>query len=201
MTKKNETTTVQAVETIEKKVDNIHIVMNRIQKSLVVVKGERNEFGRYNYRTAEGILTAVKAAMPENATINLSDEILDFGGRIFLKAVVTFAIGTDPIQMLQSTSYAEVDRHKGMSLDQCVGCASSYARKYALCGLFGISDKREDPDSMDNGGNDIDGIRRMVAMCNTLDGLLNLWNGLNGWQDNDDVRNIFGNRKQELNAQ
>ena len=170
-------------------------LLETIQRTLVVGKSERNNYGNYNYRTAEGILKAVKPLLTD-AYINISDEIVEVAGRLFLKAKVEFR-GSDSM-VITSTGWAELDHHKGMSSEQCTGSASSYARKYALCGLFAIDDSKGDPDTMDNTNAGVDGIRRAAALCKDKDALLQLWNGLQGWQNDESVKQIFTQRKAEL---
>lgn len=120
---------------------------SRIQTNLKAPKNLKNTFGNYNYRNAEGILEASKPFLEaEHIILLLNDEVTAFGERLFVKATA-MAIDTETTEHIQTTALAEIDNHKGMSADQCVGCASSYARKYALNGLFLLDDtKDEDSD-------------------------------------------------------
>ena len=112
-----------------------------IQKKLNVPKGQKNTFGNYKYRSAEDILEAVKQLLTDTPII-LSDEMVEIGGRCYVKA--TAKLGDAEV-----TAYArEAETKKGMDEAQITGSASSYARKYALCGLFAIADN-DDPDSTD----------------------------------------------------
>jgi hypothetical protein len=116
-----------------------------IQNELKVPKGNYNSFGKYKYRSAEDILEAVKPILKTyNALLVLSDEIVQVGNKVFLKATATIKIG-DKIE--QTFGYAELSEHKGMSSEQATGTASSYARKYALNGLFLIDETEADADS------------------------------------------------------
>lgn len=117
----------------------------KIQNELKVPKTNVNAFGKYKYRSAEDILEAVKPILLKyTATLTLSDEILAIGNKIFLKATASLVIehGNKVI-----SGYAELSEHKGMSAEQATGTASSYARKYALNGLFLIDETESDADS------------------------------------------------------
>ena len=116
-----------------------------IQNELKVPKGNINKFGNYKYRSAEDILEAVKPILNKyNALLVLTDEILYIGNKLFLKATASLTIDKDNITV---NGYAETSEHKGMSAEQTTGTASSYARKYALNGLFLIDETEQDADS------------------------------------------------------
>lgn len=119
-----------------------------IQAKLKAPKGQYNSFGKYNYRNCEDILEAVKPLLEENgATLTLSDEMIEVGGRIYVKATATFQVGDKTTSV--SAFAREPESKKGMDESQITGAASSYARKYALNGLFCIDDTK-DADTMDN---------------------------------------------------
>jgi hypothetical protein len=121
-------------------------ILNTIQKELNAPKSQRNNFGNYNYRSCEDILSAVKPLLGD-ATLLLSDEIVLIGERYYVKATATFKEGKDEISV---SAYAREDASKkGMDLSQLTGSCSSYARKYALNGLFCIDDTK-DADTQDN---------------------------------------------------
>lgn len=116
--------------------------LTSIQKELKAPKGQYNKFGNYKYRSCEDILEAVKPllAMHECA-IMLSDELMAVGNRYYIKATATIA---DKGGELSVTAYArEEETKKGMDGSQITGTASSYARKYALNGLFAIDDTKD----------------------------------------------------------
>jgi hypothetical protein len=120
----------------------------KIQNELKVPKGNFNSFGKYKYRSAEDILEAIKPILLANdCYLTLTDEIVEIGGKLFLKATATIKDEKDTISI---NGFAEMGDHKGMSSEQCTGTASSYARKYALNGLFLIDETESDPDSKDN---------------------------------------------------
>ena len=113
-----------------------------IQHSLKAPKGQRNTFGNYNYRSCEDILEAVKPLLHDaGLVLTLSDDITEVGGRVYVKATATLTDGTDSVT---NTAYArEAETKKGMDESQITGTASSYARKYALNGLFCIDDTKD----------------------------------------------------------
>ena len=127
---------------------SISMTLNEIQQALKAPKGQRNTFANYNYRSCEDILEAVKPLLGKS-TLIISDEVVHLGDRYYVKATVTLACGQMGITH-QVSGYARepLDR-KGMDESQVSGMASSYARKYALNGLFCIDDTK-DADTMDN---------------------------------------------------
>lgn len=120
-----------------------------LQTKVHVAKDKHNKFGDYNYRTAEGILAAVKAALPEGATIIVTDEIREVAGSIFVEATARIAFHTGPAHEAKGFAMHPLTK-KGMDASQITGTASSYARKYALSGLLALDDGSADPDSTDN---------------------------------------------------
>ena len=122
-------------------------VLHAIQTQLKVGKDNRNEFGKYNYRNCADILEAVKPLLPDGYSITLSDDLVLVGERYYIKATALLTNGSESHSV---TAYAResLDK-KGMDDSQITGATSSYARKYALNGLFAIDDTK-DADSMDN---------------------------------------------------
>lgn len=117
----------------------------QIQNELKVPKGNVNKFGNYKYRSAEDILEAVKPILlKHDCLLTLTDSIQAIGSKLYL--VATASIENDE-NRLSVTGFAELSEHKGMSAEQCTGTASSYARKYALNGLFLIDETEADADS------------------------------------------------------
>lgn len=116
-----------------------------IQSELKVPKGNFNAYGKYRYRSAEDILEAVKPVLKKhNAILMLSDSIELIGSKFFLKATALLYLDEKEIKTF---GFAEMGEHKLMSSEQCTGTASSYARKYALNGLFLIDETESDPDN------------------------------------------------------
>lgn len=119
-----------------------------IQTELKAPKSQFNKFGGYNYRNCEDILEAVKPICAKHEIVPLlSDEIVMIGDRFYIKATAKVTDGKDEIA---TTAFARESKDKkGMDESQITGSASSYARKYALNGLFCIDDTK-DVDFMDN---------------------------------------------------
>jgi len=119
-----------------------------IQQELNCPKGNFNSFGKYKYRSCEDILEAVKPLLKINdVVLTLSDEIVNVGDRFYIKATATLK---DDKESIETVAYArECLSKKGMDESQLTGSCSSYARKYALNGLFCIDDVK-DADTMDN---------------------------------------------------
>lgn len=122
-----------------------------IQAELKAPKSQFNKFGGYNYRNCEDILEAVKPLCAKHEIVPLlSDEIVMIGDRFYIKATAKVTDGKDEIA---TTAFARESKDKkGMDESQITGSASSYARKYALNGLFCIDDTK-DADFMDNSQN------------------------------------------------
>ena len=123
---------------------NIHSKLKGIQSSLKAPKGQTNKFGGYAYRSAEDILTAVKPLLDEwNCTLVITDDVVEVGGRVYVKAAAVLA-DTEGEYTIQANGFArEAETRKGMDDSQITGSASSYARKYALNGLFAIDDTKD----------------------------------------------------------
>lgn len=114
-----------------------------IQANLKAPKGQWNNFGKYKYRSAEDILEAVKPHLHKHdCLLYLSDEMVAIGNRIYVKATATF-INADGVQVVNTAYAREEEEKKGMDGCQITGTASSYARKYALNGLFLIDDTKD----------------------------------------------------------
>lgn len=130
---------------------NIYEKLLMIQHELKAPKNCRNTFGHYNYRSAEGILEALKPlCFKYKAVLRMTDEIVDIGGKLFVKAVgelidVEVSNPTpDSIFAIGAQGWAQIpDGKKGMDLAQVTGAASSYARKYCLNALFAIDDTKD----------------------------------------------------------
>jgi hypothetical protein len=120
--------------------------LNKIQKELKAPKGQKNTFGNYRYRSCEDILEAVKPLLGE-AVLTISDEIVQIGDRYYVKATATIKEGDESVSV--SAFSREGLEKKGMDVSQITGATSSYARKYALNGLFCIDDTK-DADTKDN---------------------------------------------------
>lgn len=115
-----------------------------IQNELKAPKGQFNSFGRYKYRSCEDILEAVKPLLHKySCSLNISDEVVMVGDRFYIKATATLRKDTGEV-VSSSVAFAREDESKkGMDGAQVTGAASSYARKYALNGLFCIDDTKD----------------------------------------------------------
>jgi hypothetical protein len=117
-----------------------------IQQNLQAPKSEYNSFGKFNYRSLESILAALKPLLAQqHCGIRFADDVVEHGGRTFVRSTLYFF--NDKGESISTTAEAEHSATKtGMDSAQITGAASSYARKYCLNGLFAIDDTK-DPDS------------------------------------------------------
>jgi len=129
----------QQLEQQERQME-IYKQLEHIQKQLKAPKGQENKFGGYKYRSCEDILEAVKPLL-DGCVVTISDTIREVGGRVYVEAEATISDGVNQICV---TAFArEPEDRKGMDASQITGAASSYARKYALNGLFLIDDTKD----------------------------------------------------------
>lgn len=131
---------------------NIYEKQLQIQTSLKAPKSQYNEFGKYKYRNCEDILEAVKPLCGDaKAVLRLSDEIMQIGERYYVKASAILVDCEKPEDTIIVTASArEEESKKGMDASQVTGASSSYARKYALNGMFDIDDTK-DSDTTNHG--------------------------------------------------
>ena len=122
----------------------IYAALMAVQAELKAPKSQHNSFGKYDYRSAEDIIEAVKPLLKENGLfLTMSDDIVQIGDRYYVKATVSV---TDIVtgESVQTSALArEAAQKKGMDESPITGTASSYARKYALNGLFAIDDTKD----------------------------------------------------------
>ena len=113
-----------------------------IQNELKAPKNQRNNFGKYNYRSCEDILEAVKPLLSKHkCTLTISDEIKELGNILFVEAIAIISDGESQVHV---KAQAGIDpNRKGMDIAQSFGSSSSYARKYSLNGLFLIYDTKD----------------------------------------------------------
>lgn len=130
---------------------NLNKSLIKVQSELKAPKGQRNKFGNYNYRSAEDILEAVKPLLAaNNLSMQVSDTVQEVAGIPYIESMVIVSDGVDNVMV---TAQAGIDpNRKGMDIAQCFGASSSYARKYALNGMFLIDDTK-DPDATNQHGN------------------------------------------------
>ena len=132
----------------------IYKKLSRIQCELVATKGQYNNFGKYSYRSCEDILEAVKPLLDKyKVAIVIKDDIVLVGDRFYVKATATL-IDSETGESVETSAFArESADKKGMDSSQVTGATSSYARKYALNGLFAIDDNK-DADATNTHGKD-----------------------------------------------
>nr|DAW87629.1 MAG TPA: ERF superfamily protein [Bacteriophage sp.] len=136
------------METVENM--DIYSKLLKCQLMLKAPKGQYNSFGKYKYRNCEDILEALKPVLNEyGCTVVITDQIISLEGRFYVQATVKF-IDVESGNIIYTTGLArEPESKTGMDTSQITGASSSYARKYALNGMFAIDDTK-DADSMDN---------------------------------------------------
>lgn len=122
----------------------VHEKLMMIQAALKAPKDKWSEFGKYYYRSAEGICESVKPLLKEHkCSMTISDDVAEIGGRFYIKATVEL-IDLESGTSVKTTALArEAAEKKGMEESQITGAASSYARKYALSGMFLLDDNKD----------------------------------------------------------
>ncbi len=123
---------------------NVYEKLAAVQRELKAPKGQYNSFGKYKYRSCEDILEALKPVLGKHGcTVTLSDEVVQVGERFYIRATANI-LDCESGERVFNTAYAREDADKkGMDGSQITGTASSYARKYALNGLFLIDDTKD----------------------------------------------------------
>lgn len=190
----------------------ILVRLGRVQSDLKAPKNMYNSFGNYAYRNAEGILEAVKPLLAkEGLVLTLSDDIESVGSRIYVKATARILdIATGEWEVV--SAYArESESKKGMDESQITGTASSYARKYALNGLFLIDDTKDaDSDEYHNqtsGGQpqrttpqiEVDAYKREISEIYDITALKEWWKNANRDIPMDIKQEIYNYCKARLN--
>ncbi|WP_131082527.1 ERF family protein [Clostridioides difficile] len=134
--------------------NNVYIKLVNIQSTLKAPKSQFNSFGKYNYRSCEDILEGLKPILKEEkALVILDDKVVQIGTRFYVEATATL-IDAETGEKVSAKALAREDEtKKGMDLAQVTGSVSSYARKYALNGLFCIDDTK-DSDATNKHGNE-----------------------------------------------
>ena len=131
----------------------IHQKLGKVQSALFVPKGNRNNFGGYNYRSCEDILKQVKPRLAENGlALTMSSRMIQVGEWVYVDVTCTLFDNESSDSVIVNAQAREPESRKGMDAAQVSGSSLSYARKYALAGLFGI-DNEKDPDATNNHGN------------------------------------------------
>ena len=184
----------------------------KIQSELKAPKNQFNKFGNYKYRNQEDILESVKPLLLKyGCTLTIKDKLKTVNSVMFVESTCTFTDGENSVKV---KAQAGIDAtQKGMSLAQCFGSSSSYARKYALNGLFLIDDTK-DSDATNTHGNEpktaskanistpqqseeLSAILKAVKECKNIDDIKMLWDSLDT-PEQAQTKAIFTKRKQEL---
>jgi hypothetical protein len=139
--------------------------LKHIQSELKANKSQFNSFGKYYYRSCEDILEALKPLLKTyNCTLTISDEVKEVGGLVFIQSEARI-IDNESKEEVFVTAQAGIDiNRKGMDVSQCYGSSSSYARKYALNGLFLIDDTKDSDATNDHKKQTIDNDRFEKAL-------------------------------------
>ena len=140
-----------------------------IQQELKAPKSQRNDFGNFSYRSCEDILEAVKPLLKaNNCVLTIRDELVNIGERYYIKATATLSSAEEMGGTISNSAYArEPAEKKGADLSQITGACSSYARKYALNGLFCIDDQK-DADTTNNGKKDAKATKTQIKRLKEL---------------------------------
>lgn len=192
---------------IMKEEKTINDALLDIQARLKAPKGQTNNFGHYKYRSAEDILEAVKPLLKENGCfLTISDDIVMVGSRIYVKATITLSKNGETIH---TTAFARESENKsGMDASQITGASSSYARKYALNGLFCIDDTK-DADALNTNKEytqpptdpNLELILANIKATRNLDELSKIWHECSAYQPNPIFSGAVSARKKELQSQ
>ena len=176
--------------------------LSELQQKVHVGKDKKNDFGGYNYRTAEGILSAIKAALLEGESIVVTDTLQELAGQIFVTSTAILTLADGAKHEAQGHALHPLTK-KGMDPSQITGAASSYARKYALGGLMALDDGSVDPDASTK-GYEPDNSEAVAAACNhaaraeDVDALTAIWNANKAHQNDEKFRAAIKARKDEL---
>lgn len=180
----------------------------KIQNELKAPKGQYNTFGKYSYRSCEDILEALKPLLSKHkCTLTISDEILSVGEYIYVEATVKITSGEETIH---SKAQAGINPNKkGMDIAQSFGASSSYARKYALSGLFLIDDNKDadtetprntettKPNIQSIDPNDLSRVSKSLSNVNDLDTLSNVFRN-EKLSNVPQIKQMFTRKKLEL---
>ena len=152
---------------------NIYEKLLKAQVELKAPKGQYNSFGKYKYRSCEDILEALKPVLDKlKLTLFISDEIVETVGRKYVKATITLVNIEKPDEIIKTSALArEEETKKGMDGSQITGASSSYARKYALNGMFMIDDTK-DSDSTNTHGKEEHKQDKVQELLNSREGMI-----------------------------
>ena len=193
-----------------------------IQSELKAPKSQYNSFGKYQYRNAEDILEAVKPLLKKNnCHLTITDEIILIGDRYYVKATAEITNGTEVV--MTSALAREEESKKGMDSAQLTGATSSYARKYALNGLFCIDDtkdsdynnqgdkgEKEAPKQVPAPTKEVkqapnvpsitEDVKAEIAQAQTIDDINKLWKKYVGLRANPEFKPLLTKRNDAINS-
>ena len=173
--------------------------LSKIQFELKAPKNQINKFGNYKYRSCEDILEALKPLLSKyDCTLTISDEIREIGGIIYVESIACF---NDGKSLTSVSACAGIEPNKkGMDIAQSFGASSSYARKYALNGLFLIDDTKDADATNTHGKEEATGIDAdlvtKLSKCQSIDELSMLYSTRENWTNAE--KTLFSNRKKSL---
>lgn len=152
---------------------NIYEKLLKAQVELKAPKGQYNSFGKYKYRSCEDILEALKPVLDKfKLTLFIKDDVIEVNTRNYVKATIVLVNIEKPDEIIETSALArEEETKKGMDGSQITGASSSYARKYALNGMFMIDDTK-DSDSTNTHGKDKTEQEKVQDFLNSRDGMI-----------------------------
>ena len=152
---------------------NIYEKLLKVQVELKAPKGQYNSFGKYKYRSCEDILEALKPVLDKfKLTLFIKDDVIEVNTRNYVKATIVLVNIEKPDEIIETSALArEEETKKGMDGSQITGASSSYARKYALNGMFMIDDTK-DSDSTNTHGKDKTEQEKVQEFLNSRDGMI-----------------------------
>ena len=175
------------------------IQLIKIQSELKAPKNQTNKFGGYKYRSAEDILEAVKPLLTKyECFLTISDEIILIGERYYIKATATLINGENSISV--SAFAREEEIKKGMDASQITGAASSYARKYALNGMFCIDDTKDADATNNHDKSDTSALNEAllkIGKASTKQELTAIWDAYKKYEDGDKIKNAIIEKRRE----
>lgn len=171
-----------------------------IQSELKAPKNQTNKFGGYKYRSAEDILEAVKPLLNKTKTfLTISDDMVCEGGHFYVKATATLT--NEQGVQIQTTAFArEEETKKGMDASQITGAASSYARKYALNGMFCIDDTKDADATNNHDKSDTSALNEAllkIGKASTKQELTAIWDAYKKYEDGDKIKNAIIEKRRE----
>ena len=154
---------------------NIYEKLLKAQVELKAPKGQYNSFGKYKYRSCEDILEALKPVLDKfKLTLFIKDDVIEVNGRNYVKATIILVNTEKPDEIIETSALAREEREKkGMDGSQITGASSSYARKYALNGMFMIDDTKDSDSTNTHGKEEVKtDEEKKQAFLNSKEGMI-----------------------------